>query len=304
MGKLTKLTTELRNERTKNIDGMETKEILTLINDEDMKVALAIQEVLPEIEQTVEAVVKSFQKGGRLFYIGAGTSGRLGILDAVECPPTFSTPPHLVQGLIAGGTQAIEVAVEGAEDDEELGRADLRERELTELDTVVGIAASGRTPYVIGALKFAQEVGATTVSLTSNKDSEISKHAEIKIEVVTGPEILTGSTRLKAATAHKQILNMISTTSMIKIGKVYENLMVDVNISNVKLMERAINIVKTVTDTSYDLAKETLLEANKEVKAAIVMINGKVSYKEAKEYIAQANGYVREAIKLALRKSK
>lgn len=304
MGKLTKLTTELRNERTKNIDGMETKEILTLINDEDMKVALAIQEVLPEIEQTVEAVVKSFQKGGRLFYIGAGTSGRLGILDAVECPPTFSTPPHLVQGLIAGGTQAIEVAVEGAEDDEELGRADLRERELTELDTVVGIAASGRTPYVIGALKFAQEVGATTVSLTSNKDSEISKHAEIKIEVVTGPEILTGSTRLKAATAHKQILNMISTTSMIKIGKVYENLMVDVNISNVKLMERAINIVKTVTDTSYDLAKETLLEANKEVKAAIVMINGKVSYKAAKEYIAQANGYVREAIKLALRKSK
>jgi|SRR5690625_945516 len=304
MGKLTKLTTELRNERTKNIDGMETKEILTLINDEDMKVALAIQEVLPEIEQTVEAVVKSFQKGGRLFYIGAGTSGRLGILDAVECPPTFSTPPHLVQGLIAGGTQAIEVAVEGAEDDEELGRADLMERELTELDTVVGIAASGRTPYVIGALKFAQEVGATTVSLTSNKDSEISKHAEIKIEVVTGPEILTGSTRLKAATAHKQILNMISTTSMIKIGKVYENLMVDVNISNVKLMERAINIVKTVTDTSYDLAKETLLEANKEVKAAIVMINGKVSYKEAKEYIAQANGYVREAIKLALRKSK
>lgn len=302
MEKLTNLITESRNERTKNIDGMETKEILSTIHKEDQRITLAIEEVLSDIEKAVEAVVESFQKGGRLFYIGAGTSGRIGILDAVECPPTFSTPPQLVQGIIAGGKGAIEVAVEGAEDREEFGKEDLQERGLTELDTVIGIAASGRTPYVIGALRYAQSIGATAISLTSNKDSLISRYADIKIEVITGPEILTGSTRLKAATAHKQILNMISTTSMIKIGKVYENLMVDVNISNVKLMERAINIVKTVTNTSYERAKETLLEANKEVKTAIVMINGKVSYEKAKQFIKEANGYVREAIFLALEK--
>ncbi|HLS36533.1 MAG TPA: N-acetylmuramic acid 6-phosphate etherase [Bacillota bacterium] len=299
MSNLTKLITESRNERTKRIDDMTTEEILTTMNEEDMKVAIAIQTVLPEIEQAVEAVVQSFENGGRLFYIGAGTSGRIGILDAVECPPTFSTSRELVQGIIAGGKGAIEVAVEGAEDSVDLGAEDLKERQITKADTIIGIAASGRTPYVAGALKYAQEIGATTVSLTSNENSVISEFADIKIEVITGPEVLTGSTRLKAASAHKMILNMISTTSMIKMGKVYENLMVDVNISNQKLLERAIRIIQTVTDASYEVAKNMLLQANKEVKPAIVMINGDVSYEAAKAYIEEADGYVRQAIRLA-----
>lgn len=299
MSNLTKLITESRNERTKRIDDMTTEEILTTMNEEDMKVAIAIETVLPEIEQAVEAVVQSFENGGRLFYIGAGTSGRIGILDAVECPPTFSTSRELVQGIIAGGKGAIEVAVEGAEDSVDLGAEDLKERQITKADTIIGIAASGRTPYVAGALKYAQEIGATTVSLTSNENSVISEFADIKIEVITGPEVLTGSTRLKAASAHKMILNMISTTSMIKMGKVYENLMVDVNISNQKLLERAIRIIQTVTDASYEVAKNMLLQANKEVKPAIVMINGDVSYEAAKAYIEEADGYVRQAIRLA-----
>lgn len=299
MDKLTRLTTETRNENTKNFDQMSTIDILSVINDEDRKVALAVQKVLPQIEQTVEATVQSFKKGGRLFYIGAGTSGRIGILDAVECPPTFSTNPELVQGIIAGGKDAIEVAVEGAEDDADLGKKDLSDRNLTDRDIVIGIAASGRTPYVIGALKYAQEIGATTVSLTSNEKAIISEYADIVIEVVTGPEVITGSTRLKAATAHKMILNMISTTSMIKMGKVYENLMVDVSISNIKLKERAINIIRTVTDVSYDVAKETLEKSNHEVKPAIVMIEGNVTYEKAISLIDQADGYVRKAIELA-----
>lgn len=301
MSKLYTLTTESRNEQTKKIDNMTTKEILTVINNEDMKVAKEVQQVLPQIEKTIDTVVASLKNGGKLFYVGAGTSGRIGILDAVECPPTFSTPPNLVQGIIAGGLQAIEKAVEGAEDSEEFGEEDLKERRLTELDVVVGIAASGRTPYVIGALKYAQRIGAATVSLASNENAVISDFADVKIEVITGPEILTGSTRMKAATAHKMILNMITTTSMIKIGKVYENLMVDVNISNKKLMERAINIITTITDATYEEAKRTLEKANKEVKPAIVMIEANVSYEKAQHHIKHANGYVRKAIERALR---
>lgn len=299
MSKLNKLTTEMRNEETMTIDQMSTSEILTLINKEDMKIALAVQEELPAIENTVDSVVDSFMKGGRLFYLGAGTSGRLGILDAVECPPTFRTPPEQVQGLIAGGKQAIEIAVEGAEDSEELGRQDLIDRKLTKNDTVLGIAASGRTPYVIGALKYANEIGARTVSLASNKGAAISEFADIAIETVTGPEVLTGSTRLKAATAHKMVLNMISTSSMIKIGKVYENLMVDVNISNHKLTERGIHIIETITGSSYDRAKETLEQANKEVKTAIVMLEGNLSYELASDYLERTKGYVRKALELA-----
>jgi len=299
MSKLNKLTTEMRNEETMTIDQMSTSEILTLINKEDMKIALAVQEELPAIEKTVDSVVDSFMKGGRLFYLGAGTSGRLGILDAVECPPTFRTPPEQVQGLIAGGKQAIEIAVEGAEDSEELGRQDLIDRKLTKNDTVLGIAASGRTPYVIGALKYANEIAARTVSLASNKGAAISEFADIAIETVTGPEVLTGSTRLKAATAHKMVLNMISTSSMIKIGKVYENLMVDVNISNHKLTERGIHIIETITGSSYDRAKETLEQANKEVKTAIVMLEGNLSYELASDYLERTKGYVRKALELA-----
>lgn len=299
MSRLNQLTTELRNEQTKNIDNMTTKEVLEVINNEDDQIPKAVAKVLPEVEQTVHAVVQAFRNDGRLFYVGAGTSGRIGILDAVECPPTFSTPSHLVQGIIAGGKEAIEHAVEGAEDDESLGKRDLQTRNLAGQDVVVGIAASGRTPYVKGALQYAKQIGATTVSLTSNQRAAISEFADIAIEVVTGPEILTGSTRMKAATAHKQILNMITTTSMIKIGKVYENLMVDLKVSNEKLLERAINIITTVTKASYDQAKNVLCQANYEVKPAIVMIKTNASYQEAISYIERANGYVRDAIQMA-----
>lgn len=283
-----------------NIDNMSTGEILELINREDMTVANSVQKVLPEIEKTVTAVYNSLKQGGKLFYVGAGTSGRIGILDAVECPPTFSTPPELIQGVMAGGMNAVEKAVEGAEDDDQLAVKDLEERNLTELDVVVGIAASGRTPYVIGALKYAKSIGATTVSLSSNENSEISQFADVNIEVITGPEILTGSTRMKAATAHKLILNMITTTTMIKIGKVYENLMVDLKVSNHKLKERAKNILSIITDVQYQKAEEVLEKTNYEVKPAIVMIKTGVTLQDAKVYIEQANGFVRKAIEFAL----
>ncbi|HWO75000.1 MAG TPA: N-acetylmuramic acid 6-phosphate etherase [Bacillus sp. (in: firmicutes)] len=296
MDNISILTTELRNRKTMNIDSMPTIDILRVINEEDQKVALAVNQVLPQIEKTVEAVVQSFQKGGKLFYVGAGTSGRIGILDAVECPPTYSTPPEMVQAVMAGGTQAMEKAAEGAEDQEEQGAKDLEARGLTELDVVIGIAASGRTPYVAGALKYAREIGAKAVSLTSNENSIISQFADIKIEVVTGPEVVTGSTRMKAATAHKMILNMISTSSMIKIGKVYENLMVDLHVSNKKLAQRANNIVSTITGLSIQEAEKILTQSNYEVKPAIVMIKTGVNYEKAKELIKQSNGFVREAI--------
>lgn len=299
MNKLSALVTEMRNENSMTIDNMSTSEILSVINNEDLKVAVAVQQVLPDIEMAVERIYQSLKNGGRLFYVGAGTSGRLGILDAVECPPTYSTPPDLVQAVMAGGSKAIEKAVEGAEDSEELGANDLAERELTEIDVVVGIAASGRTPYVAGALKYAQKIGAASISLTSNKHAVISQFADVKIEVETGPEVITGSTRMKAATAHKLILNMLTTTTMIKIGKVYENLMVDVKVSNHKLRERAINIVSTITGASYEKAEETLTKSNNEVKPAIVMIKANTSLNEAKKAIQQANGFVRKAIDIA-----
>ncbi|AIF44419.1 N-acetylmuramic acid 6-phosphate etherase [Virgibacillus sp. SK37] len=297
--KLTNLTTETRNQHTANIDTMSTKEILDVINKEDMTVAQRVQQVLPQIEKVVDAVSHALQRGGKLFYVGAGTSGRIGIMDAVECPPTFSTSPELVQAVMAGGTGAFVQAVEGAEDEEERGIEDLEKRNITDLDVVIGIAASGRTPYVIGALKHAQSEGAVTVSLSSNLDSAISKFASIAIEVETGPEVLTGSTRMKAATAHKMILNMITTTSMIKIGKVYENLMVDVKVSNKKLKDRAKSIVSTITRVSDERASEILEITNYEVKPAIVMIKANVSFEEAQSYITLANGFVREAIERA-----
>ncbi|MFD1848621.1 N-acetylmuramic acid 6-phosphate etherase [Oceanobacillus bengalensis] len=299
MNKLSTLTTEMRNIDSTNIDALSTLEVLETINKEDMTVAESVQKVLPQIELAVDTVYHAIKQGGRLFYVGAGTSGRIGILDAVECPPTYSTPPELVQAVMAGGIKAIEKAVEGAEDDEELGALDLHERNVTELDVVVGIAASGRTPYVSGALKYAQKIGASTVSLTSNKDSVISKYADIPIEVITGPEVLTGSTRMKAATAHKLILNMITTTTMIKIGKVYENLMVDLKVSNLKLKERAKNIVSIITHVPNQKAEEILEKTKYEVKPAIIMIKTGVSLEEAKQYITEANGFVRKAIELA-----
>jgi N-acetylmuramic acid 6-phosphate etherase len=300
MNNLSMLTTEKRNERSASIDNQSTIDILTIINNEDRKVADAVQKVLPEVEKVVDAVCQSIRNGGRLFYVGAGTSGRIGILDAVECPPTYSTPPELVQGIIAGGNKAIEKAVEGAEDDTGLGAESLKKRNLTELDVVIGIAASGRTPFVAGALEYAREAGACTVSLSNNENSIISQYADIRLEVVTGPEVITGSTRMKAATAQKMILNMITTASMIKVGKVYENLMVDLKVSNQKLKERAKSILCTVTGVPYEAAGSVLAATDFEVKPAIVMIKAGVSLEVAKRLLAQADGYVRKAIDSSL----
>jgi N-acetylmuramic acid 6-phosphate etherase len=266
------------------------------MNQEDLKIALAVQQVLGDVENAVKLTVNSFRNGGRLIYVGAGTSGRLGVLDAVECPPTFSTNPDMVQGIMAGGQNAFIKAVEGAEDNPEWGEKDLKEIDLTANDTVIGIAASGRTPYVIGALKFARSIGAKTVSLTCNKNSLISKEADQSIEVIVGPEVLTGSTRLKAATAHKMVLNMISTSSMILLGKAYENLMVDVHVSNYKLKERGIGIIMKVTKATYEVAKEKLEAADNQVKLAILMIEANITKEEAIKRLEAANGYVRKAI--------
>lgn len=292
------LTTEQINDQTTQIDQLPTIEVLKLINEEDKRVANAVTEVLPQVAEAIESVYQHLKSGGRLFYIGAGTSGRLGVLDASECPPTFRTAPEMVQGIIAGGNGAMFTAVEGAEDNEEMGSEDLKSRGFTSADIVVGIAASGRTPYVLGALRYAAQVGGGTISLTCNKDSIISQHAEHKIEVVVGSEILAGSTRLKAATAQKMILNMITTVTMIKLGKVYQNLMVDLNASNQKLLERARNIVVQATGCDYETASSILVETNHEVKPGIVMIKTGASYELVKEYIQRSEGSVYKAIKL------
>lgn len=296
---LTALTTEQRNQRSRNIDQLSTHEIINLMNNEDSTVTEAIQAALPQIEGAIDAIYHSLKNNGRLFYIGAGTSGRLGVLDAAECPPTFCTPPELVQAIIAGGETAMFTAVEGAEDDLEGGAKDLESRGFTESDVVVGIAASGRTPYVIGALKYARSLGAVTVALACNQNAEISKYADHKIEVVVGPEILSGSTRLKAATAQKMVLNMLTTTTMIKLGKVYDNLMVDLHASNIKLVERAKRIVMDIAGVTYEQAEEALSQTNQKVKPAIVMLAAEVSVEKANEAIWKADGFTRQAIELA-----
>jgi N-acetylmuramic acid 6-phosphate etherase len=290
------LTTESRNEQSMQIDTANPIEILRIMNEQDQLVALAVKDVLPDVEAAVQFVFESFKNGGRLIYLGAGTSGRLGVLDAVECPPTFSTDPEMVQGIMAGGEGAFLKAVEGAEDQPDLGVADLKELGLTKDDTVIGIAASGRTPYVIGALRYARSIGAKTVALSCNKNAAISQEADQRIEVIVGPEVLTGSTRLKAGTAHKMILNMISTSSMILLGKAYENLMVDVHVSNQKLKERAIGIIRKITGVSYQQALETLEASDLQVKTAIVMIKTNRNKQEAERLLAEANGYVKKAI--------
>ena len=290
------LTTESQNEQTMQIDTAQPMDILRMMNEEDKKIAQAVENVLQDVEVAVNYAFESFKQGGRLIYMGAGTSGRLGVLDAVECPPTFSTDPSMVQGIIAGGENAFIKAVEGAEDKPEAGVEDLKKIGLNEKDTVIGIAASGRTPYIIGALKYARSVKAKTVALSCNENALISKEADTAIEVVVGPEVLTGSTRLKAATAHKMILNMISTSSMILLGKAYENLMIDVHVSNEKLKERAINIIMKVTDVSYDQALQALEAADLQVKIAIVMIKRNLNKEEAMKILEQFDGYVRKAI--------
>lgn len=291
------LTTETRNMNTMNLDQMSVIEVLKTMNTEDKEVPLAIEKAMPQIESVVYQIVASFQKGGRLIYTGAGTSGRLGILDAAECVPTFGTEPEMVQGLIAGGMSAMTVAVEGAEDSRELGKEDLAAINLTQDDIVIGIAASGRTPYVIGGLLYAAEVGATTATISCNKGAEISKYASFPIEVEVGPEILTGSTRLKSGTAQKLVLNMLSTVSMIGIGKVYKNLMVDVRPTNEKLVERAKRIIMEATECSYELAEATFLAADENVKVAIVMILTDATKVEAETKLVNGQGFIRNTLK-------
>lgn len=294
---ITKISTEQRNELTKNMDVSSTLEILQMINNEDKKVPLAIEAVLPNIALVVDAVTQTFINGGRLFYIGAGTSGRLGVLDASECVPTFGVKPDLVIGLIAGGDRALRLPVEGAEDDVNAAQKDLEAYNITSKDFVVGIAASGRTPYVVAGLQFARSIGAKTAGVTTSKDTLLSTVADFPIEAVTGPEPLTGSTRMKSGTAQKLILNMITTTAMVKMGKVYENLMVDVQMSNKKLESRAVSIVREVTGVSVEEAQAALSKFTS-VKHSIFAIISKIDNIDEINRILDLNkGNIREAIK-------
>ncbi|WP_396327523.1 N-acetylmuramic acid 6-phosphate etherase [Hydrogenoanaerobacterium sp.] len=290
------MTTETRNERTTDLDIMTPLEIVTVMNDEDAKVPAAIREVLPQIAQAVEWVTQSLRAGGRLIYMGAGTSGRLGVLDAVECPPTFGVSPDLIVGLMAGGENAFVRAVEGAEDSLTMGVDDLKNRNLCQKDIVIGIAASGRTPYVIAALEYAKTLGCHTVAIACNHGSAIGKAAELAIEPIVGPEVLTGSTRLKAGTAQKMVLNMISTASMVGVGKAYHNLMVDVMQTNEKLHVRAQNILMEATDVDRETAKNLLEQAQGSVKLAIVMALQNCDAKQAKEKLERTQGHVRGAL--------
>ncbi|MDX3235012.1 N-acetylmuramic acid 6-phosphate etherase [Streptomyces sp. ME03-5709C] len=292
---LSTLGTETRNERTAELDRMPVSELLTVMNAEDQTVALAVREALPDIGSAVEAVTESLRRGGRLIYLGAGTSGRIGLLDAVECPPTFGTAPEQVVGLLSGGPGAFVVAVEGAEDEPARAVADLDAIGVGDRDTVVGLAASGRTPYVIGGLKHAAARGAVTVSVACNRDALVSRYADIPIEVPTGPEILTGSTRLKAGTAEKLVCNMLSTASMVRLGKVYGNLMVDVRATNNKLVDRARRMVVQATGAHPDVAAEALSAADGHAKTAIVMLLTGTTAEEAARRIEQANGDTRTA---------
>ncbi|MFB5267916.1 N-acetylmuramic acid 6-phosphate etherase [Paenibacillus enshidis] len=293
---LDNLKTETRNQRSTDLDQLSTLSVLELMQEEDAKVSLAIREKLPEIERVTKCVIASFKQGGRLIYTGAGTSGRMGILDAVECVPTFGTDPDMVQGVIAGGDEAIRMAVEGAEDSVEQGMKDLEKLNLSDKDIVLGVAASGRTPYVIGGLQYAARVGAATASLACNKDAEISNYAEYPIEIITGPEVLTGSTRLKAGTAQKMVLNMISTAAMIGIGKTYSNLMVDVQPTNEKLIVRAKSMIREMTGCDYETASKYYELSRHQVKVAVIMLLAELDYEEAQRKLQEADGFIRRAL--------
>lgn len=294
---ISKLATEQRNPNSMDIDARSTAEILKIINNEDKLVPLAVEKELPYIEQAVEAVVYAIKNGGRLLYFGAGTSGRLGVVDASECPPTFGTPYGLIDGFIAGGKEAMFRAQEGAEDYEENGAKDVMEAGVTDKDVVCGIAASKRTPYVIGAVKKAKEIGATTLYVTTNPRSNFDiEEVDIAMCPYVGPEVIMGSTRMKSGTAQKLVLNMLTTAAMVRLGKVYENMMIDLQMTNKKLVERSKRIVMTITDLSYDEATEYLEKADGHVKTALVMILANVSAEEAKERIKKADGFVRKAI--------
>lgn len=293
--KIDHLKTESRNPRTTNLDTMAPLELLRIMNEEDQKTVAAVQEALPQIEKAVGLIVRALKRQGRLIYIGAGTSGRLGILDAVECVPTFSTEDEVI-GVIAGGEKAFVRAVEGAEDSEELAASDLAALKVGENDVVAAIAASGRTPYAIGALKYAKKMDAKCIGISCNKEALLSQYADVAIEADAGPEVLTGSTRLKAGTCQKLILNMLSTASMVGIGKVYGNLMVDMKATNQKLVERAKRIVMESTGCDYDTAAKTLEAAGYSSKTAIVMILTGISKEEAEARITENQGFIRSCI--------
>ncbi|MGF1728333.1 N-acetylmuramic acid 6-phosphate etherase [Photobacterium kasasachensis] len=293
---LSKMVTESRNTASQHIDTLNTLDMLKVINDEDKKVALAVEQALPEIAQAVDVIAAAFQKGGRLIYSGAGTSGRLGILDASECPPTYGSKPEQVVGLIAGGHQAIFKAVENAEDNRELGAGDLKALNFNQHDVLVGIAASGRTPYVQGAMSYAKSVGATVACISCNPQSEMTELADISITPVVGPEVVTGSSRMKAGTAQKLVLNMLTTGAMIRTGKVYGNLMVDVEATNAKLVERQKKIVMEATECNREEAETALEACNGHCKTAIVMILAQLSAEEAKLLLVNNNGFIRKAI--------
>ena len=294
---LSTLITEQRNPNSMNVGSLSALEIVQLMNEEDKQVPLAIEKCLPQIAQAVERIVSTFQQGGRLVYIGAGTSGRLGVLDASECPPTFGVSPEMVKGIIAGGERALRHPIEGAEDSKAQAVVDLQTIQFSSKDVLVGIAASGRTPYVIGALEYAKSLGSVTVSISSNPNSAMANIVDIAIDTVVGPEVLTGSSRLKSGTAQKLVLNMLTTASMILMGKCYQNLMVDVQASNEKLKARAIRIVMQATDCDKALAEETLKQADQNAKLAIMMILSGLERAQAEALLEKHHGKLQLALK-------
>ncbi|WP_448916861.1 N-acetylmuramic acid 6-phosphate etherase [Haemophilus sputorum] len=293
---LNQLITEQRNPNSMQLDSLSAQELVALINREDQQVALAVEKCLPQIALAVEKIVAAFERGGRLVYVGAGTSGRLGVLDASECPPTYGVKPEMVVGLIAGGDHALRHPIEGAEDNVQQGQADLEEIDFSARDVLVGIAASGRTPYVLGALNYAKQLGATTVSIASNPKSKMAEVADIAIETVVGPEVLTGSSRMKSGTAQKLVLNMLTTASMVLIGKCYQNLMVDVQASNEKLKARALKIVMEATECDNEAAANVLAKANGQVKLAILIQLSGLDALEAQSLLDKSNGKLRQAL--------
>ena len=296
---LSKLTTEQRNPHSMDIDARPTEEILKIINEEDKTVPFAVEKELPYIAQAVDLIVKALKSGGRLLYFGAGTSGRLGVVDASECPPTFGTPYGMIEGYIAGGKEAMFRAQEGAEDYEENGAKDVLKANVTSKDIVCGIAASRRTPYVIGAVKKAKELGAATLYITCNPRENFNiQEVDIAICPYVGPEVVMGSTRMKSGTAQKLVLNMLTTTAMIRMGKVYENMMIDLQMTNKKLVERSKRIVMTIAHVNYEEASSFLQQAGGHVKTALVMIKANISADEAKQRLSRADGFVRKAIEL------
>ena len=292
------LTTEARNEATKKIDQVSTLEMVTLINQEDQKVAQAIEKVLPQIAAAIDAAAERFKKGGRLIYCGAGTSGRLGALDAIELTPTYSVSPERAFGILAGGEKAMYQAIEGAEDSKELAIEDLTQHQLTARDVVIAIAASGRTPYAVSAIEYGKKVGALTISVTCNNQSPMNQLAEIGIAPIVGPEVITGSTRMKAGSAQKMVLNMFSTGIMVKVGNIYQNLMVNVQPTNEKLIQRATNIIKEAAEIEESQAKEYLEAAQLEVAPAIVMAKAHVDFQKAKQLLAEHDGRISEVLAL------